>query len=74
MVYISSTKNLTCGTFKKCHISRCVKKQNENTFISVFQELPWSSCNNLWNTEQCYTNYSIADTTNLTSAVVEFWE
>uniref|UniRef100_A0A3B5QL12 Transporter n=1 Tax=Xiphophorus maculatus TaxID=8083 RepID=A0A3B5QL12_XIPMA len=49
-------------------------------YYSFSWDLPWSSCNNTWNTENCVEfqrrNASVAEEVNLntTSPVMEFWE
>ncbi|XP_013802875.2 sodium- and chloride-dependent GABA transporter 1-like [Apteryx mantelli] len=43
-------------------------------FSSFSTDLPWQSCGKAWNTEHCFSSYSLCDTANLTSAVAKFWE
>uniref|UniRef100_A0A8C5SY62 Solute carrier family 6 member 12 n=1 Tax=Laticauda laticaudata TaxID=8630 RepID=A0A8C5SY62_LATLA len=45
-----------------------------NSFSAV---LPWSNCNNYWNSEYCVDGLNVSDSgnnTNATSPVIEFWE
>ena len=41
-----------------------------NSFTS---KLPWEGCDNDYNTEFCYANYSYSDNTS-TNPTEEFWE
>ncbi|XP_040292333.1 sodium- and chloride-dependent GABA transporter 2-like [Bufo bufo] len=47
-------------------------------FNSFTSDLPWASCNNLWNTENCIDFHKSNNTHNMTingtSSVIEFWE
>ncbi|XP_008283676.1 solute carrier family 6 member 11a [Stegastes partitus] len=49
-------------------------------FSSFSRELPWTSCNNTWNTDQCVVinNYNATanwtSPANATSSVTEFWQ
>ncbi|KAM7413494.1 hypothetical protein PAMA_020738 [Pampus argenteus] len=48
--------------------------------FSFSSQLPWSSCNNYWNTEDCVDfstrnkTFEWTNKTNTTSAAIEFWE
>nr|XP_046246300.1 sodium- and chloride-dependent GABA transporter 2-like isoform X2 [Scatophagus argus] len=48
--------------------------------FSFSSRLPWATCNNYWNTDDCFefsaqnNTFKLTNQTNITSAATEFWE